>query len=77
MADWDGKNRRQDDSKMLVLMTEIASDMKHMVKAFDGHVAEDRIVEKRVSSLENKLAWYAGGLATVVVVMNVVMKFVN
>ena len=39
MSDWAGSERRKDNNEILV---EIHSDLKHLVKSYDGHIQDDK-----------------------------------
>ena len=77
MNDWDGKERRHDDSKILILMTEIANDMKHMVKSFDSHLLDDQKTAAKVAEIEKTVTKWGGGLAVLLCVLGVFIKFVK
>ena len=45
MSDWDGKERRHmtpGEVERDRLLTEVHSDIKHLVKSFDNHLVEDQ-----------------------------------
>jgi hypothetical protein len=71
---YDGHERRKDDNQMLVIMTEIANDMKHMVKAFDSHVIDDQKTAKKVNELELNVARWGGGLAVLICIMGIAVS---
>lgn len=74
---WDGRERRKDDSEMLVLMTQIANDIKHMTKSFDAHVLDDQATAKKVNELELNVARWGGGLAALICVATLIISIVK
>lgn len=76
-GDWDGRERRQSNEQLVVLVTQIANDIKHMTKAFDAHILDDQATAKRVSTIELNVARWGGGLAAMICIATLIISVIK